>query len=79
MQISSSEYNVLVVAAAYYALHESKRALSLILTCLKNNKPSDEALWEIFAECRIRDAHPAVRKFYEELRTLYPGEWKQAE
>jgi len=72
--LSDTEYNVLVVSAAFNAIQSAKRALPMILQIIASNRPSDEALWEIYAECREHFSHPGVRKFYYELSGIFGNE-----
>jgi hypothetical protein len=76
---TTSEYNLLIYAATMFAIFYKKKLLPQMFTCLKNNKPADEVLWDIFAECRLHEASPAVRRFYDDLKGVYGNEYKLAE
>lgn len=74
--MTHKEYSFLWGGSSMYAIHENSNMYVPLLGMAQKRPPSEEVLWQIFAELRTRLANPKTKRFYEDLRRLFPDEYR---
>ena len=72
MHISNKTYSFLFAGSCLYALYMNSRMYPALIGLAEKDLPEKEAMWDVFAELRLRLNNPKTKDFYEKLKAMLP-------